>query len=69
MLPALAADTARHVRRVSAVLEVIAAGSCKGSLQLLGPFLVGLGEPPHPIRGQAEIAEHRPERMARIDRI
>jgi hypothetical protein len=69
MLAALAADTAHHIRRVGAVVQVVSAGSCKGALQLLGPFLVGLGEPPDLIGGQAEVAEHRWERLTAEDRV
>ena len=35
MLAALAADTARHIRRVRAVLEVVSTGSRKGGLKLV----------------------------------
>jgi hypothetical protein len=69
MLPALAADTARHICRVRAVLQVITAASCQSGRQLLGPFPVGPGQSPHLVGGQAEIPEYRPERLARIDRI
>jgi hypothetical protein len=48
MLPALAADTTRHIRGIGAVLQVISAGSYEGGLQRCGPFLIGLGEPPTP---------------------
>ena len=41
----------------------------RAASSLLGPFLVSPGEPKHPIRGQAEVTEHRPERLARIDRV
>jgi hypothetical protein len=33
MLQALAADTARHIRRVRAVLEVVSPGSCQSGLR------------------------------------
>ena len=51
------------------MLEVLAPGCRQGSIQLLGPFLVSPGEPKHPIRGQPEVTEHRPERSARVDRV
>jgi hypothetical protein len=51
------------------VLEVVSAGCRQGSIQLLGPFLVSLGEPKHPIRGQPEVTQYRPERLPRVDRI
>jgi hypothetical protein len=69
MLAALAADTTRHIRGVRAVLEVVAAGRCKGSLQLGRPFLVGLGQSPHLIRGQLQVTNHGPERLPRVDRL
>jgi hypothetical protein len=67
MLPTLTANTAVHVRGGGAVPEVVTAGCCQGGLQLLGPFLVGLGEPPHLIRSQAKITQYLPERLAPID--
>jgi hypothetical protein len=67
--PALAADTANHVRGIAAVLEVIPARCRQGGLQFLRPFRVGLGEPPHLVRGQTKITEHRSERLAAVDRV
>jgi hypothetical protein len=49
------------------VLEVLAPGCRQGSIQLLGPFLVSPGEPKHPIRGQPEVTECRPERLPCVD--
>jgi transposase len=37
--------------------------------QLLRPFLVGLGQSPHLVGGQAKITEHCPERQAIVDRV
>jgi hypothetical protein len=54
---------------VSSVLEVVPTGCRQGGLQLVGPFLVGLGEPPDLIGGQAQIPERRPERLTAADRI
>jgi hypothetical protein len=51
------------------VLEVLAPGCRQRSIQLLGPFLVSPGEPEHPIRGQPEVTEYRPERLPRVDSI
>jgi hypothetical protein len=65
--PAVAAHATSHIGGVGAVLAVVSEGSCQGGLQLLGPFLVGLGEPTHLIRSQAKVAEDRPERLARVD--
>jgi hypothetical protein len=47
--------------------EVVTAACRRGSLQLFGPFAVGLGEPPHLIGGQAQVTEHRAERLAVVD--
>jgi hypothetical protein len=69
MLPALAANTSRHIGGVSSVLEVLPTGCRQGGLQLLGPFLVGLGEAPHLIGSQAKITQYLPERLAAVDRI
>jgi hypothetical protein len=64
---ALAADATVDVSRVAAVLEVVA-GSCRQSiLQPLRPFRVGLGEPSHLVGGEAKVAEHGAERLARVD--
>jgi hypothetical protein len=49
------------------VLEVLAPGCGQGSIQLLGPFLVSPGEPKHPIGGQPEFMEYRPERLPSVD--
>ena len=69
MLSALSADTARHVRRAGPVLEVIPTHCRQGCIQHLGPLLVGLGQSPHLVRGEAEVTEHCPERLAGIDRV
>jgi hypothetical protein len=65
--PTVFADTTLYVRGVRAVLEVLAPGYRQSSIQLLGPFLVSPGEAKHPIRGQPEVTEYRPERLARVD--
>jgi hypothetical protein len=44
MLPAVTADTARHIGGIGAVLEVVPVGCRQGGLQLLRPFLVGPDE-------------------------
>jgi hypothetical protein len=49
--------------------EVIPTGCRQGGLQLLCPFLVGLGEPPHLIGSQAKVTKHVPERLAVVDRV
>ena len=52
MRSAVAAHAAVRVRGVGAVLQIFSAACRQGGLQLLGPFLIGPGEPKHPIRGQ-----------------
>jgi hypothetical protein len=66
---ALLEGTTRRIRGVPAVIEVCSAGSCKGSLQLGRPLLVGLSESSHLVGGQVQITRHPPERFAGIDRI
>jgi hypothetical protein len=69
MGPTLAADAAVHVRGIGAVLEVNPARCCQGAIQLLGPFRVGFGESPNLVGGHAEVADHRAERLAVVDRV
>jgi hypothetical protein len=69
MLTALPADTARHIRRIRAVLEVLAPGCRQGGIQLLGPFLVSPAESPDLVGRQFQVAERRPERLPRVDRL
>jgi len=69
MRSAVAAHAAVQARGVGAVLQVFPAGCRQYSLQLLGPLLINPGEPEHPIRGQSEVSEHGPERLAFIDRV
>jgi hypothetical protein len=69
MFPAVFADTASHIGGVGAVLQVAAAGRCKGFLERRRPLCVGLGEPPDLIRRQLQIAQHSSERSTGIDAI
>jgi hypothetical protein len=69
MTAAFAANTPRHIRGISAVLEVIPAGGRQGGLELVRPFRVGPGQPPHLIGSQVKIAQYLPERPAAIDRL
>jgi len=68
MLATLLADTAAYVCGIRAMLEVVPAGCRQGGFQLLGPFVVGPGEPPHLVGGQIEFVERRPKRLAAVDR-
>jgi hypothetical protein len=67
VLPALTADTALHISGIGAVLEGLLAGCRQCGLELLGPLLVGFGESPHLVGGQAKVAEHRAERLTCVD--
>lgn len=55
------------MRSIGPVLEVVPAGCHQGCLQRGQPFLVGFGEPPHLIGGQAKVTQYRPEWLAVID--
>jgi hypothetical protein len=66
--PTFAANTSLHLRGVRAVLEVVSAGCRQSSLQPLGSFRVGLGQPPHLVGCQVKVAEHPAERLAAVDR-
>ena len=68
-LSAFAADTAAHIRGVGAVLEVVPAAGRQSGLKCAGPLLVGPGETQHLVGGQAKFTEHRPERLAAVDRV
>jgi hypothetical protein len=68
LVPALAADAAVRVRRVRAVLEVVAAACRQDGIEFLGPFLVGFGESLDLIRRQVKVADYRPEGLARWPR-
>jgi hypothetical protein len=50
-------------------LEIVAAGCGQSGIQPFGPFLVGFGEPPHLVGGQAEITEHHLEGLAGVNRV
>jgi hypothetical protein len=68
MSPTLTTDTALQVCGVGAVLEVISAGGGKGrGLKLLRPLLIGPGQSPHLIGGQAKVTEHPVERLAAVN--
>ena len=69
MTAAFAANTPRHIRGIGSVLEVDSPGSGKSGLQRCGPLLIGPGEPPHLVRGQTWITEHRAERLPAADRV
>jgi hypothetical protein len=69
VLATLFADAASHIGGVGAVLEVVPPGCHQCGFELLRPFLIGLGEPPHLVRGQAEITERLAKRLTSVDRI
>ena len=66
MFAALTAHASLHICGVRAVLEVAPADCRQRCFQLLGPFLVGLGQPPCLFGGQAKIAQDLPERLAGV---
>jgi hypothetical protein len=51
------------------VLDVVSTGGRQCGVELLRPLLVGLGESPDLIRGEAEVTQHLPERLTGVDRI
>jgi hypothetical protein len=67
--PTLSTDAARHICGVGAVLEVVPAAGHQSGLKCAGPLLVGLGQSPHLVGGQAKVTEHRSERLATVDRV
>ena len=69
MGPALAADAAMRVGGASAVLEVVSPRCRQGGLKRSRPVVVGLGESPNLVGGQAKVTEHGPERLAAVDRV
>jgi len=69
VLTTLLADTARNVRRVCPALDVIATNSCQGGVLQGRPFMIGLGQPPNLIRGEAKVVQRLAEWFAVVDRI
>jgi hypothetical protein len=69
MLATLAAHAATNIRRSGPMLDVVPTSSRQRSLQRYRPILISLREAPHLVRGQAEFAERRPERLAAVDRV
>jgi hypothetical protein len=67
MLPTLLADKAHHIRGIGPVLRVLPASGHQGGLEHGRSLLVGLGEPPDLVSGQAEAADYLPEGLAAID--
>jgi hypothetical protein len=57
----------RNIRRSGPMLDVVPTSSRR--LQRYRPILISLREAPHLVRGQAEFAERRPERLAAVDRV
>jgi hypothetical protein len=51
------------------VLEVASPRCRQGGLKRSRPVVVGPGEPPHLIRGQAKVADRRSERLATVHRV
>jgi hypothetical protein len=55
VVSAFVADTARHVRGIRPMLEVVTTSCRQSRLQRGRPFFVGLGEPPHLVGGQTKV--------------
>ena len=51
------------------MLDVVTSGCRQGGLKRCRPAVVGLGESPNLVGGQAELAAHRAERLATVDRV
>jgi hypothetical protein len=64
---ALAADAAVRVGGASAVLEVVSPRCRQGGLKRSRPVLVGFGESPNLVGGQAEVADGGLEWFACVD--
>jgi hypothetical protein len=62
--PALAAHAPTYIGGVRPMLEVVPAGCRYGGLKRCRPFVVGLGQYPHLVRGQPKITKHLPKRLA-----
>jgi hypothetical protein len=69
VLPALLADTAGHICGIGAVPEVAPTSGHQGSLERGRPRFICLGEPPHLIRCQGEVAQRQTEWFAVADRV
>jgi hypothetical protein len=69
MVSALWADAARYVSRVGPMLEVVSAHGVQSGFQRSRPVLIGSGESSDLVRAQAKVTEHRPERLAVVNRI
>ena len=61
MRSTLAACAAVDASGIRTMLEVVPPGCRQGGFQLLGPFVVGPGEPPHLIGSQAKLTQYLPE--------
>jgi hypothetical protein len=49
------------------MLEIVPTRCRQGLLERRRPLLVGLGQSPHLVRGQAQVSEHSPKGLAAVD--
>ena len=69
VLPTLPAILSRHIGGIRTVLKVAPAGCHQCGFERSRPLVVGLGESPHLVGGQAKFAERSPEQLAAVDDI
>lgn len=69
MLPALAANTSRHIGGISSVLEVVPPGCRQGGIKRCRPLVVSFGQSPYLVRCQSKLLKCRPEWLNGVDRI
>jgi hypothetical protein len=67
MLSAFFAHAARDIGGIGAVSEVVPTGCRQRSIEGSEPFIVGLGQSPDLVRGEAKITEHSPEGLASVN--
>jgi hypothetical protein len=68
MVPAFLTHAPPYLRRISIVRKTGSTGSHQSAIERARPLRVALCEPPYLVRGQAQITEHLPERLACADR-
>ena len=49
------------------MFEIVPTRCRQGLLERRRPFLVGLSQSPHLVRGQAQVSEHSPKGLAAVD--
>ena len=69
MRPRLLAHAAGDICGIGAVPKLAATSGRQGSLERGRPRFIGLGEPPHLVRCQDEVAQRQAEWFAVTDRV